>query len=143
MEPGNDSLIGRTVDGRYRILERIARGGMATVYEAVDTRLDRVVALKIMHASMSDDPTFRARFQREARSAARLAHPNVVSIFDQGEDGELSWLAMELVDGQTLRDIVRDDGPLTSEQALAIFEPVLLALAAAHEQGFVHRDIKP
>lgn len=138
-----DPLLGRTVDGRYRITEPIARGGMAGVYEAVDLRLDRIVALKVLHASMAEDPSFRERFQREARAAARLAHPNVVAIFDQGEDGDLVWLAMELIDGQTLRDVLRDHGPLTAEQSLAILEPVLDALAAAHSSGFVHRDVKP
>jgi len=138
-----DPLIGRTVDGRYRITDRIARGGMAGVYEAVDVRLDRVVAIKVLHASMAEDPAFRERFQREARAAARLAHPQVVAIFDQGEDGDLVWLTMELVDGRTLRDVVREYGALTPEQALAILEPVLEALGAAHDSGFVHRDVKP
>jgi beta-lactam-binding protein with PASTA domain len=138
-----DLLIGRTVDGRYRITDPIARGGMAGVYEAVDLRLDRVVALKVLHASMAEDPSFRERFQREARAAARLAHPHVVAIYDQGEDGDVVWLAMELVDGRTLRDVLREYGAIAPEQALALIEPVLEALGAAHDSGFVHRDVKP
>lgn len=138
-----DTMIGRKVDGRYRIDARLARGGMATVYEALDLRLDRVVALKVMHPNLAEDPGFVSRFEREAKSAASLSHPNVVAVFDQGVDGDIVFLTMELVVGRTLRDVLREHGPLTPAQSLVILEPVLDALEAAHRAGFVHRDIKP
>jgi len=138
-----DPLIGTLVDGRYQVVGRIARGGMATVYEAVDTRLDRTVALKIMSAALAEDPGFVTRFRREARAAARLSHPHVVGVFDQGEADGVPYLAMEYVPGRTLWDVLRDHGALTPEQALTILDPVLEALTAAHDAGFVHRDIKP
>jgi serine/threonine-protein kinase len=139
----SDDLIGQIVDGRYRIEAFIARGGMATVYRATDLRLDRTIALKIMHAHLADDPNFVSRFEREAKSAARLTHPHVVGVFDQGIEGDQVYLAMEYVQGRTLRDVLNQYGPLTPEQALVIVEPILEALAAAHAAGFVHRDIKP
>ncbi len=141
--PPAGGLVGATIDGRYRIERFLARGGMATVYEAVDLRLDRVVALKVMHPHLAHDQAFVTRFQREAKSAARLTHPHVVAVYDQGSDGEHVYLAMEYVPGRTLRDILREFGPLTPEQALVLIDPVLEALAAAHAAGFVHRDIKP
>ena len=139
----SDPLIGTLVDGRYQVVARIARGGMATVYEALDTRLDRTVALKMMSAALAEDPDFVTRFRREARAAAQLSHPHVVAVFDQGEAAGLPYLAMEYVPGRTLRDVLRDYGALTPEQALTILDPVLEALIAAHDAGFVHRDIKP
>lgn len=141
--PPDDVLLGRVVDGRYRIVARLARGGMATVYRAVDTRLDREVALKVMHAGLADNPGFVARFEREARASARLSHPNVVSLHDQGRDGGLIYLVMEYIPGRNVRDLLRERGALSPSDALAIIEPVLKALSAAHEAGFVHRDIKP
>lgn len=136
-------LIGSVIDGRYRIERFLARGGMATVYVATDLRLDRVVALKVMHPHLAHDQAFVTRFEREAKSAARLTHGHVVGVYDQGTDGEHVYLAMEYVPGRTLRDVLRDFGPLTPEQALVLLDPVLEALAAAHGAGFVHRDIKP
>jgi serine/threonine-protein kinase len=117
---------------------------MATVYAATDLRLERVVALKVMHPSFAEDPEFVGRFVREARSAARLSDPHVVAVFDQGEtlDG-VAYLVMEYVDGRTLRDVLHEHGPCTSLQALTIIESVAEALAAAHRGGIVHRDIKP
>jgi serine/threonine-protein kinase len=138
-----DALVGRVVDGRYRIESRLARGGMATVYQALDLRLDRVVALKVMHASLAEDASFVSRFQREAKSAARLSDQHVVAVYDQGEDGDLVYLAMEFVPGRTVRDVLRQHGRLSPEQALTILDPVLQALEAAHRAGFVHRDVKP
>jgi eukaryotic-like serine/threonine-protein kinase len=140
---GRDPLVGRLVDGRYAVTARIARGGMATVYLALDRRLDREVALKVMHAHLGDDPQFTARFIREARSAARLSHPGVVAVFDQGEDDGLLYLAMEYLQGRTLRTVLGELGVLTPGEALDVLEPVLDALAAAHAAGIVHRDIKP
>ncbi|MCM2392437.1 Stk1 family PASTA domain-containing Ser/Thr kinase [Streptomyces albipurpureus] len=138
-----DPLVGQLLDGRYRVDARIAVGGMATVYRAVDTRLDRELALKVMHPALATDVTFVERFIREAKSVARLAHPNVVAIFDQGAQGAYVYLAMEYVAGCTLRDVLRDRGALQPRAALDILEPVLAALGAAHRAGFVHRDIKP
>lgn len=138
-----DPLVGQVLDGRYRVDARIAVGGMATVYRAVDTRLDRVLALKVMHPSLAADVSFVERFIREAKSVARLAHPNVVQVFDQGTDGSYVYLAMEYVAGCTLRDVLRERGALQPRAALDILEPVLAALGAAHRAGFVHRDMKP
>jgi eukaryotic-like serine/threonine-protein kinase len=116
---------------------------MATVYRATDLRLERSVAVKIMHPVFAEDPGFADRFVREARSAARLAHPHVVAVHDQGESDGLVYLVMEFVRGRTLRDVLRDHGPLTASQALVLIDPVLEALTAAHAAGIVHRDIKP
>ncbi len=138
-----DGIVGRVVDGRYRVLGLLERGGMATVYTAHDERLDRVVALKIMHASLADDAGFVSRFVREAKSAARLTDPHVVSVFDQGSDEGLVYLVMEYVPGRTVRAVLHEHGALNPSQGLAILEPVLQALAAAHRAGLVHRDVKP
>ncbi|AXG82405.1 Stk1 family PASTA domain-containing Ser/Thr kinase [Streptomyces paludis] len=131
------------LDGRYRVDARIAVGGMATVYRAVDTRLDRVLALKVMHPALATDATFVERFIREAKAVARLDHPNIVGVFDQGAEGAYVYLAMEYVAGCTLRDVLRERGALQPRAALDILEPVLAALGAAHRAGFVHRDMKP
>jgi serine/threonine-protein kinase len=139
----SDSLVGRVLDGRYRVESRIARGGMATVYRALDVRLDRLVALKVMHQLYAEDDEFVARFIREAKSAARLSHPNVVAVFDQGDDDGHVFLAMEYVQGRTLRDLLRERNHLQPQEALAILQPVLAALSAAHAAGLIHRDIKP
>jgi serine/threonine-protein kinase len=140
-------LVGRRLEGRYRLLERIARGGMSTVYAAVDERLDRLVAVKVMAAALSADPAFSDRFAREARAAARLTHLNVVSVYDQGNeiapDGHHVFLVMELVEGRTLRELLRERGRLSPAEAVSIMEPVLSALSAAHHAGLVHRDVKP
>lgn len=135
--------MGQLLDGRYRVLARIAAGGMATVYRAMDTRLDRVLALKVMHPSLATDGAFVDRFIREAKSVARLSHPNVVGVFDQGTDGTYVYLAMEYVAGCTLRDVLRERGALQPRAALDILEPILAALGAAHRAGLVHRDMKP
>ncbi len=116
---------------------------MGSVYVAMDRRLDRQVALKIMRPDLARDDAFVARFRREAKSAARLAHPNVVAVTDQGEDDKYAFLAMELVRGGTLRSVIRHEAPLPSGQALDITESILRALAAAHRAGIVHRDVKP
>lgn len=143
-----DPLIGRLLEGRYRILDRIARGGMSTVYGAIDERLDRHVAVKIMAPALSSDDTFTDRFSREARAAARLNHVNAVAVFDQGVDASGGppnvFLVMELVQGRTLRDLIRERGGRFSvAEAVSIMEPVLSALSAAHRAGLVHRDVKP
>ena len=138
-----DPLIGRLVDGRYRVRARIARGGMATVYVATDLRLERRVALKVMHGHLSDDSVFQSRFVQEARAAARLADPHVVNVFDQGEDGEMAYLVMEYLPGITLRELMREQRRLTIAQTITVMHAVLSGLAAAHRAGIVHRDVKP
>jgi beta-lactam-binding protein with PASTA domain len=135
--------IGQLLDGRYRVESRLAHGGMATVYLGTDTRLDRTVALKIMHAELASDGDFVRRFVAEARSVARLSHPNVVTVFDQGADGRTLYLAMEYVPGSTLRDLLHQRTLLPPREALDIFESVLSGLAAAHAAGIAHRDVKP
>jgi serine/threonine-protein kinase len=139
----SDPVIGRLIDGRYQVRSRIARGGMATVYLATDLRLERRVAVKVMHGHLADDSQFKQRFIQEARSAARLAHPNVVNVFDQGQDDESAYLVMEYLPGITLRELLREYGSLTSQQTIDIAEAVLSGLAAAHKAGIVHRDLKP
>jgi serine/threonine-protein kinase len=138
-----DPLIGRLVDGRYRVRARIARGGMATVYVATDLRLERRIALKVMHGHLSDDTVFQSKFVQEARAAARLADPHVVNVFDQGQDGDMAYLVMEYLPGITLRELLREQKRLTIAQTITIMDAVLSGLAAAHRAGIVHRDIKP
>ena len=136
-------LTGRLLDGRYAVTARIAHGGMATVYRATDTRLDREVALKVMHAELARDEEFVRRFIGEAKSVARLSHQNVVAVFDQGADGPFLYLAMEYVPGRTLKELLRDSGRFPPATALEIMAGVLDGLAAAHASGIVHRDVKP
>jgi beta-lactam-binding protein with PASTA domain/serine/threonine protein kinase len=142
-----DPMVGRLLERRYRIGPRIARGGMASVYEATDTRLDRTVAVKVMHPGLGDDQEFAERFVREARAAARLNHPHVVGVYDQGDDTsdgqDTVFLVMEYVPGHTLRDVVRKEAPMPPRRALALLEPVVSALGAAHRAGLIHRDVKP
>ncbi|WP_293786583.1 protein kinase, partial [uncultured Aeromicrobium sp.] len=140
---GDQALVGHTLDGRYVIHERIARGGMASVFRATDLRLDRVVAVKIMHAGLGDADDFRRRFVSEAKAAAKLNHRNVVAVFDQGTDGDFTYLVMEYVPGRTLRDVLRAQAPMSAQQALAYLDPILQALAEAHAAKLIHRDVKP
>ncbi len=135
--------VGRVLDGRYRVESLIATGGMATVYLGTDTRLDRTVALKVMHAELANDEDFVRRFVGEARSVARLSHPNVVAVYDQGADGRMLYLAMEYVPGRTLRDLMNERGLLSPRDALDIMDGILAGLAAAHAAGIAHRDVKP
>ena len=137
-----DPLIGRLVDSRYEIVDRLARGGMATVYRAHDRRLDRTVALKLMHAHLADSPDFVSRFRREARAAARLSNPGVVAVYDQGSLDGIAYLVMEYVEGPTLRDLIAA-GPLSVKETLGLMAQLLRPLGAAHRAGLVHRDIKP
>jgi serine/threonine-protein kinase len=136
-------LVGRLIRGRYQIEKLVARGGMATVYLAEDNRLDRKVAIKVIHPHLANDKSFREKFVREAKIAARLSHPNLVNVFDQAEDGEVVFLAMEYVSGITLRDALDKFGALSASRALDVFEPMVAALAAAHAAGVLHRDLKP
>jgi eukaryotic-like serine/threonine-protein kinase len=134
---------GQLLDGRYRVDSRLAQGGMATVYLGRDTRLDRVVALKIAHRDLAIDGEFIRRFMTEARAVAQLSSPNVVGVFDQGTAGEVNYIVMEYVAGPTLREVLRARGRLTVRESLDIFEGVLNGLAAAHRAGIIHRDVKP
>ena len=131
------------MDKRYLIERRVARGGMATVYEATDQRLERPVAIKIMHPHLAEDGDFTKRFIQEARQAARLAHPNIVNVFDQGQDGPITFIVMEYLPGITLRELLQDFGALTPAQTVDIVRAVLQGLDAAHTAGIVHRDLKP
>jgi serine/threonine-protein kinase len=138
-----DPLDGALLDGRYRVEDRIATGGMSTVYRGLDVRLDRPVALKVMDARYSNDSQFLTRFQREARAVARLKDPGLVAVYDQGLDAAHPFLVMELVEGGTLRELLRERGPMPPHAAAAVLRPVLGGLAVAHRAGLVHRDIKP
>jgi serine/threonine-protein kinase len=138
-----DPLLGHVVDGRYRITRKLARGGMATVYLSDDLRLTRTVAIKVMHENLGADADFVARFDREARAAAKLSHPNVVSVFDQGMDGERPYIVMEYVEGSTLRQVLSREAPVTPQRAVELMLPIASAVAAAHEAGIIHRDLKP
>ncbi|MBV9606102.1 MAG: serine/threonine protein kinase, partial [Solirubrobacterales bacterium] len=134
----------RTLAGRYQLGEVLGRGGMSTVYRATDLSLDRVVAVKVaMDPLLERDPVYAARFKREARAAAALNHPCVVTIYDAGADGATRYIVMECVEGQDLAHLLRDEGPLEPARAARIAEQVADALAAAHAAGIVHRDIKP
>jgi eukaryotic-like serine/threonine-protein kinase len=138
-----DPLVGRRLDGRYQVEALVARGGMATVYLATDTRLERRVALKVMHADLARDEGFVNRFIGEAKAVARLSHPNVVAVFDQGSDGQYLYLTMEYLPGMTLRGLLDERGWFAPHEALGIMVPLLSGLAAAHAAGIVHRDVKP
>lgn len=139
------ALVGRLLDDRYRLESVIAKGGMAAVYQAVDTRLDRIVAVKVMHRALAEDPDFVRRFTREAQASAKLSTPEVVAIHDTGTDRDtgLAYLVMEHVRGINLRQLLLERGALPPARAVAIMEPVLRALAAAHAANLVHRDVKP
>ncbi|CAN3129667.1 Serine/threonine-protein kinase PknL [Mycobacterium sp. smrl_JER01] len=139
-------LTGAVLDGRYRVDSLIATGGMSGVYRGLDLRLDRPVALKIMDARYAGDEHFLTRFQREARAVARLKDPGLVAVYDQGPGtpaGQPPYLVMELVEGGTLRELLRERGPMPPHAVAAVLRPVLGGLAAAHAAGLVHRDIKP
>ncbi len=139
-----DPLVGRVVDGRYVVRELIARGGMASVYRATDKRLGRDIALKIMSSDLlGQSADFSSRFRREARSAARLTHPGMVRVYDQGTDGDLNYLTMELIEGPNLRQRLLTEGTLPLGEAMRIAEKLLDTIGAAHRLGLVHRDIKP
>lgn len=138
-----DQLLGTVVNGRYRVRARVARGGMATVYTATDERLERTVALKVIHPAQARDPRFVDRFTDEANAIARLTHPNVVAVYDQGSHAGLPYLVMEYVRGHTLREILTERRRLAPGEALAILEQMLSAIACAHRAGLVHRDVKP
>jgi serine/threonine-protein kinase len=138
-----DPLVGALLDGRYRVEARIATGGMSTVYRGIDVRLGRPVALKVMDTRYAGDQQFLTRFHREARAIASLKHPGLVAIYDQGNDPTHPFLVMELIEGGTLRELLRERGPMPPHAAVAVLRPVLGGLGVAHRAGLVHRDIKP
>ena len=134
--------IGSTLGGRYTLTERIATGGMGDVYAARDAILHRIVAVKVMRPRTQDETTFAMRFRDEARHTAKLAHPNIATVYDYGEDDGTAYLVMELVPGKPLSTLI-EEGPLPQEQVRLILGQCALALASAHEAGVVHRDVKP
>lgn len=138
-----NGLVGHVIDDRYQVVKKLARGGMATVYVAHDLRLARTVALKVMNEGLGDADDFAKRFNAEARAAAHLSHPNVVSVFDQGSDEGRPYIVMEYVEGFTLRQLITREAPMDPGRAIALIEPVTAALAVAHAAGLIHRDIKP
>jgi serine/threonine-protein kinase len=133
----------RVLSDRYRLKGHLARGGMADVYEAEDTLLGRVVAVKILHANFAADQAFVTRFRKEAQAAANLSHPNIVAIYDWGQDGDTYYMVMELIKGRTLREILKSEGPLLPRRAAEIAAEAAAALTVAHQAGVIHRDIKP
>lgn len=137
------NLIGQLIGNRYRVESQVASGGMATVYLATDQRLDRQVAIKVIHQHLANDSNFQEKFVLEAKTAARLSHPNLVNVFDQGSDSGTTFLVMEYVSGITLRDALNEYGPLPPLRALEMLAQILSGLAAAHRAGILHRDLKP
>ena len=136
-------MIGKRIGGRYEIVRNIGEGGMSKVYLAHDVILDRDVAIKVLNYDFANEEALKRRFKREALSATSLTHPHIVDIFDVGEEDELHYLVMEYIEGQTLKQFIKDNGPLTPEQSLPIMQQIVSALANAHHNGIVHRDVKP
>ena len=137
------NLIGQLIGSRYRVESQVASGGMATVYLATDQRLDRQVAIKVIHQHLANDASFQEKFVLEAKTAAKLSHPNLVNVFDQGSDSGTTYLVMEYVPGITLRDALNEYGPLPTIRALEMMAQILSGLSAAHRAGILHRDLKP
>src|SRR5215204_3554877 len=139
----SDTLIGTVFDGRYRIIRKLGAGGMADVYLAEDQELGRRVAIKILNDRHAADESFIERFRREAKNAAGLSHPNIVSIYDRGEAEGTYYIAMEYLEGRSLKDRIISEGPLPIAQAIEVARQILRAVGFAHRRGIVHRDIKP
>ena len=136
-------LIGKRINDRYKLIKMVGGGGMANVYLARDMILDRDVALKILRMDFNNDEEFIKRFNREAQSATSLAHPNIVSIYDVGEDGDIYYIVMEYVEGMTLKQYIQKNDPIPIETAIDIMKQITAAISHAHQNGIIHRDIKP
>src|SRR3954470_2128637 len=142
--PLRDGVVpGDLVDGRYKVITRIGSGGMADVYCAEDQQLGRRIALKVLYRRFAEDQEFVERFRREASAAAGLQHPNVVQVFDRGAWDGTYYIAMEFLEGRSLKELVRDEGPLPPTLAVDLAEQILRAARFAHKRGVIHRDIKP
>ena len=133
----------RIIDGRYELKEMIGTGGMSDVYRAIDLKLNRPVAVKILRKDLANDPTFLVRFKKEAQAAGGLNHPGIVAVFDAGEDQAMPYIVMELVNGKTLRKIMQEKGNFSINEAIEIIYGILQALNFSHRKGIIHRDIKP
>src|SRR5665647_662577 len=136
-------MIGRVLNNRYRLISLLGEGGMAVVYEASDLLLDRKVAVKLLRQQFATDPAFLARFQREAKAAAGLSHPNVVAIYDVGTDADVQYIVMEMVEGRTLKEIIEAEAPLSTARIVDIGRQICEGLEYAHQHRIVHRDVKP
>ncbi|MDF2834654.1 MAG: hypothetical protein K0Q63_294, partial [Paenibacillus sp.] len=136
-------MIGHDLAGRYEILTRIGGGGMALVYKAHDVLLNRKVAVKVLRQQFVGDEDFIRRFRREAQSAAALSHPNVVSIYDVGQEDDIHYIVMEYVEGNNLNEIIQERAPLQTEESVRIAVQICDALDHAHQNHIIHRDIKP
>lgn len=142
-QTSSDPLLGRTIAGKFKILERLGRGGMGTVYKAEHTYLDRVIALKLLHSHLASDDEYLKRFQREARTACKIRHPNVITLHDYGIEEGHPYLAMEFIEGRTLKQILKDEGALSLDRVFIIVSQICSALAEAHAANIIHRDLKP
>ena len=129
--------------GRYELIEKIGDGGMAVVYKAKDRLLNRFVAIKILKPEFIKDPKFIDSFRRESQAAAGLSHPNIVSVYDVGKEGNIYYIVMEVLEGDTLSDVIRREGHLDEKKAIDIAKKIALALSAAHKKNIIHRDVKP
>ncbi len=136
-------MASKVITGRYYLLERVGQGGAAEVYRAMDTRLGRVVAIKLLRETYAHDPSFTARFENEARAAARLSHPNIVDVYDYDSSEGRYFIAMEYVAGRNLKEAIVAEAPFEASRAVGLLGPILSGLGAAHEAGLVHRDMKP
>ena len=136
-------LIGKTLGNRYEVLEKVGNGGMATVYRAKDKTLGRNVAIKVLKEEYANDQEFIKRFQIEAQSAASLSHPNIVSIYDVSNDEDIHYIVMELIEGKTLKDVIKNQGKLDWRESVEIASQIASGLSTAHKNHIIHRDIKP
>ena len=138
-----DQYIGKMLDNRYEILERIGTGGMAIVYKAKCHRLNRLVAIKILKSDLAQNEEFRRRFNAESQAVAQLSHPNIVSVYDVSRGGDMEYIVMELIDGITLKQYMEKRGQLNWRESLHFITQIMRGLSHAHSRGIIHRDIKP